>query len=127
MHFFYPLGFGPIRFKGSSSASLALGYAFFADLAANTEERVLASEASGGTGTPGDGRKRRRRNVATAEGSSGDVRQVVELDFRALDMQDSFILNSQTSSSSHVIEVSEAAPMLPIVKITLKHSCQFFK
>ena len=92
---FVAAGYAPIRFTGNSGVKLNLGYAFFIDL----QERQRPETEDVSTGV--NGRRRKRRNAD----NSGDVEQVVELEFRAVNLEDSVLLNSQTDSSNHIIEV----------------------
>ena len=92
---FVAAGYAPIRFTGNSGVKLNLGYAFFIDL----QERQRPETEDVSTGV--NGRRRKRRNAD----NSGDIEQVVELEFRAVNLEDSVLLNSKTDSSNHIIEV----------------------
>ncbi len=85
-------GYAPIRFTGTSGVQLSLEYGFFAELQSSTLNTDTSDERN----------SRKKRDVDIRD----DVKQIIEVKFRALDVQNSIILSSQTSSSRHSIEVS---------------------
>ena len=107
------VGYAPIRFKGNSKVDLDLGYSFFYDLQVHSAGSSPGDDMGGagegfGTGveggqSPEPGRRKRRR-AAEPPG----VQQLVEVSFRMVEVRSGILLYSTTSSSTHLIRVSQS-------------------
>ena len=99
---FLLIGYSPIQFKGSTKVSLNLSYSFFYDLEIQNsrllqENEDISPDAQGTT----PARKRRKR---TLEDDEREI-QVVEVQFRLVEVRSSVLLYSKTSSSVHILMV----------------------
>lgn len=107
------VGYAPIRFRGTTTVQLNLGYSFFYDLQTQktpggNDDAPGTGTGVGGTGEDGPNRRKRegvrKRNVLESSDGTG-VGQVVEIVFRLVERRSAVVLYSRTSSSVHLIRV----------------------